>query len=112
MKIFYRSGYDYEETKLASNAEWYTLCVFASKFLPVFFAKLLVGAYPQSPLNSSVAGAGCAFLRNALTRARPAKNCIMEMCITDHSTDGKRHSQGMEKPRLSHTQQTAFTTAP
>ena len=72
----------------------------------------LLGHNPQSPLNSSVAGAGCAFLRNALMRARPAKFCIMEMCITDHSTDGKRHSQGMEKSRLYHTQQTAFTTAP
>ena len=36
-------------------------------------AYLLVGANPQSPENSSVAGAGCAFLRNALTRAWPAK---------------------------------------
>lgn len=78
------------KTKLASNAEWYTLCDFAPQNC------LLVGG-PQSPGTAPYRS----WLRVSTKRfdagIRPAENCIMEMCITGHSTDGKHHSQSMEK---------------
>lgn len=77
-------------TKLASKAEWYTLCDF------VLQNCLLVDG-PQSPGTAPYR----IWLRVSAKRfdadTRPAKNCIMEMCITGHSTDGKHHSQSMEK---------------
>lgn len=90
IECHFSETYKGQRTKLASNAEWYTLCDFAPQNC------LLVDG-PQSPGTAPYRS----WLRVSAKRfdadTRPAKNCIMEMCITGHSTDGKHHSQSMEK---------------
>lgn len=76
-------------TKLASKAEWYTLCRFALQ-------NRLLGEAPNPPEQLRV-GAGCAFPWNAshrplaygmggaLAPLKNKKDSTVEMCITDHS---------------------------